>query len=330
MNESSITRDLFRATEPNPWKPWLIASIAAIAILGIAIGLMFLLGLFEIPKDDPGAKTLAAALALIGSVLSAAVTLVGTVVKYSIDDRNARVAAIEAGRNYALALEAEKRNRIEAAIRAVDLLSENNKDSTQNQIGGALLALVSLGELDLAVALLAQLWPTGLASSHVAEEVVRGALENGSESNQVSAGSVLLQNAERIQMKDGHIWPIPNMGWRTDLPQNCRLGLVLAAAKWMKSQIAKNPNALPDAAVVLYQATADPDPILKDIAAASLRPLVQALPETFWIYTGENRLTVKQIAKRLATFPDVPETNPGALFQSEIRKLLMQAPGGKK
>ena len=92
-----------------------------------------LLGLFDIPKDDPGAKTLAAALALVGSVLSAAMTLVGTVVKYSIDDRNARLAATDASRNYALALEAEKRNRIEVAIRAVNLLSENNKDTTHNQ-----------------------------------------------------------------------------------------------------------------------------------------------------------------------------------------------------
>jgi hypothetical protein len=327
MGENSITREMFRVAEPSPWKPWLIASVAAIAILGIAIGLMVVIGLFDIPKDDTGAKTLAAALALIGSVLSAAVTLVGTVVKYSIDDRNARLATIEAGRNYTLALEAEKRNRIEAAIRAVDLLSENNKDSTPNQIGGALLALVSLGELDLAVTLLAQLWPAGLGSPLVAGNILQQALETGSERTQVSAGTVLSQNAERIQHEGFHIWPIPRLGWRTDLPGNCRLSLVLAAAKWMKTQIAENPKAVPDAAVVLNQALDDPDASFADIAASSLKPLVQALPKTYWAYSGDTGVSIEQIAERLARFPDVPKTNAGVMFKSEIQKLLTRVPG---
>src|SRR5690606_5158659 len=104
------------------------------------------------------AKTLAAALGLMGSVLSAAVALVGIVIKYSVDERSARMAAAEAARNHVLALDAAKRNRIEAAIRAVDLLSENNQNATNHQMGGAVLALSSLGEHDLAVALLDDLW----------------------------------------------------------------------------------------------------------------------------------------------------------------------------
>jgi hypothetical protein len=86
MAESPISRHSFTPDEPSPWTPWVAGFLAAIAILGIALGMMKLAGLLDIPTNDTGAKTLAAALALVGTVFSAAVTLVGTVVKYSIDD----------------------------------------------------------------------------------------------------------------------------------------------------------------------------------------------------------------------------------------------------
>lgn len=327
MAESPLSRELFTPAELSPWKPWLVGSLAAIAILGIGLGLMKSAGLLDIPKDDTGAKTLAAALGLIGSVLTAAVTLVGTVVKYSIDDRSARLAAVEAGRNYALALDAEKRNRIEAAIRAVDLLGQNNQNSTEHQIGGALLALVSLGEHDLAVALLNQLWSSNLVSASVAEVVLARALNTGSADAQVAAASVLLQHADRIQQTGFHIWPIPRLTWRPDLPGNCRLGLVQAAATWMKSELAKNKSELPGASIVLFQALADPDPAVKDIAAASLRPLIQAFPPSSWTYSGDNYVSREQIAERLAQFPEESFTNVGARFGAEIRELLSPIAG---
>ena len=87
MNERALPKEFFTTAEPSSWKPWLVASLAAVAILGTGIGLMYAAGLFDIPKDDTGAKTLAAALALVGAVLSAAITLVGAVVKYSIDEK---------------------------------------------------------------------------------------------------------------------------------------------------------------------------------------------------------------------------------------------------
>jgi hypothetical protein len=243
------------------------------------------------------------ALALVGTVFSAAVTLVGTVLKYSIDDRNARLAFVEAGRNYALASDAEKRNRIDTAIRAVGLLGENNKNATEPKIGGALLALVSLGEHDLAVALLSQLWPPKLVSLAVAEVVMTRALASGYEDTQIAASTVLLQNADEIQQPGFHIWPIPVLNWRFDLPQNRRVGLVQAAAKWLKSELAKNSNLLPQASVVLYQALVDPDHGVKDIAAASLRPLILAFPPYFGKYLDGNLVSVDQNRRPLDPIP---------------------------
>lgn len=327
MVERSIDRDFFKVAAPSPWKPWFIASVAALAILGIAVALMVSVGLFDIPKDDPGAKTVAAAIALVGTVLSAAMTLVGTVVKYSIDDRNSRLAAVEASRNYALALEAEKRNRIEAAIRAVGLLGENNADATVSQIGGAMLALVSLGEVNLATALLSQLWPRDLAAPTVAEIVIAAALKTGSEDTQRLASVVLYTNADQIQQVEFHIWPLFDPEWETELPGNARISLALAAARWLVSELESGGLRLTSAAAVLYQALNDPDDVVKDIAASSLKPLIQKLPETAWIYADQNVLTAPEIAARLTQFPDEPFTSHGQQVASNIQELLARSEG---
>src|SRR5262249_31500238 len=108
MDQGRVRLESFAPPESSKLTPWLVASAAALAVLGSALILMKISGLLDIPKDDTGAKTLAASLGLIGATLSAAVTLVGTVVKYSIDDRNARLAAVQAGHNYAIALDAAK------------------------------------------------------------------------------------------------------------------------------------------------------------------------------------------------------------------------------
>lgn len=316
MNESSIKPEDFAATDPNPWRPWLVASIAALAILGVSIGLMAWLGLFRTPLDDTGARSLRPALGLVGAVLSAVVALVGTIIKYSIDDRNARQASLEASRNYSLALQAEQRNRIEAAIRAVGLLSENNQDATMTQMGGALLALVSLGEFGLAVSLLGQLWPDDKTTTPIASIVLTAALRSESEETHDAAAVVLLQNAARIEQTGYNIWPIENLGWRTNLNDNCRLGLVLAAASWLKSVAEERLS--PQAAVVLFKALDDPNSRVTDIAASCLRSVVKAFPKVLWTDYG---VTVEQI-ELLSQYGEASPTGSGQRYQSQLADLF--------
>ena len=320
MNETSLKQSDFIAAQPNPWRPWVAASIAAIAILGVAIGLMALLGLFKAPQNDTGTKSLAAALGLVGAVLSAVVALVGTIIKYSIDDRNARQADIDASRNYTLALQAEQRNRIEAAIRAVDLLSENNQDATKTQMGGALLALVSLGEMDLAISLLSQLWPTGKATPAVAGSMLVAALKSNSEQTQVATSIVLYQNASRIAQTGYDVWPLSYPSWREDLYTECRLGLVLAAAEWLVS-VKPERNTLPEAAVVLYQALDDSGKNIANIAAACLRPVVKALAGTAWTDYSGLKVTVGQISDRLAKHGAPSFTNYEQKYEAQVGNL---------
>jgi hypothetical protein len=101
----------------------------------------------------------------------------------------------------------------------------------------------------------------------------------------------------------------------------------MAAANWMKSVLAKEKNVLPDAAVVLYHALDDPDPTVQDVAAAGLRPLVQALPHSLECYPSGKCLSVMQIAERLTQAPKESNTRFGVQIESEIRELLTPVAG---
>src|SRR5688572_26003013 len=115
---SGLSRESFAPPEPAAAKAWIIPSLIALAILVTAVSLMKWAGLLDLPADAPGGQRIAAALALIGSLLTAVVTLIGTGLKYSIDDRTARLAKLEADRNHSLAIEADRRSRIDTVIRA--------------------------------------------------------------------------------------------------------------------------------------------------------------------------------------------------------------------
>ena len=205
------------------------------------------------------------------------------------------------------------------AIRAVDLLCENNQDTTKHQAGGALLALVSLGELELAVSLLATLWPEQLVSSQVAEVILRKVLLAGSDDIKNDAAVVLADNAEQIQVQGSIYWPIPNLGWSADLPADCRLSLVFAACEWFTLALEKDPNDLPYAALVLYQALADPT--VANFAAACLRPLGVFLPESA-ASTGSRGVSVREIIGSLEAYPDEPESIQAQAYQERVEAAL--------
>mgnify|MGYP001571988185 CR=1 FL=1 len=321
MKKSSLNLEQFCAAKANRWEPWLAASIAAILILGIALGLMKWLGLFEIPQNDTGGKAIAATIGLVGALLSTVVTLVGIVFKYSIDDRNARQADLDAKRNFSLALEEEKRNRIETSIRALDLIGENNKDAMHIATGGALIALVSLGELDLAVNLLDQLWPQSIVTSLVAKNVLLEALKAKSEETQILAGNVLYRNVSQISQKEYQIWPIPDLGWRQkDLHRDCRLWLVLSAQEWMVFDFKNNGRVLPPATVVLHKALKDEDVLIVTTAAASLRAVVERNEPDACTYASNGKfLTVEDINKSLV---DIPYKKDGEEIQKWISSRL--------
>lgn len=274
----------------NSQNPWFLAFVVAIVILSIGGLYMWRVGMLDAVKDDSDKNLIAASLVVVGSLISAVVALIGIVVKYSIDAKNLQIAS-----------QAQYSNHIDVAIRAVGLLTA---DTTSHQNGGALLALVNLNQLELAVTLLDDLWPQRLVSSAVAGVVIERCISEGSESDSIKAATVLSDNSNQIEGPNfSTIWPIPDLGWRTDLPESCRLGLISAACGWMAYKFESDQTNLPPAAAVLYHAMDDP---IAHKMAAVLLSTVNSFPPNLAIVTGNDLVTVEDILKKL---PPVTTTN---------------------
>ncbi len=321
MSDRKIEPEQFQASEAEIRTPWVSATVVSLAVLAVGLGSMYLLGLFRM-EHGADSEAVAAAIALIGTIASASVTLVGIVLKYSIDARSARLASVTAKQNYALALKAQRQNSTDIALRAVGLLGENNKDATEGQIRGALLALLSLGEIDLSISLLAEFWRRGIASSDVAVQILMKALSEGSETTKIGASYVLQQNAEKILQKEGHIWPIPVLRWDNDLPRNCRLGLLIAAKKWLITELDSNPSRFPTSLVVLDQAIEDPDEGLSDAAASIVKPVVQFLPPDLSKLTANGQIDCRTIQEKVIVRPVKKRTPMGADFKAEMETVI--------
>ena len=130
----------------------------------------------------------AGVLGFLGVLFTGAVTLVGFLMKWSFDSHSLR-----------LQKDAEDRLRMETAIRAVALMSTpSGADSPPNQQAGALFALGSLGQLEFALGLLRQMWPSARVDSASAVWLINQAFMSKSENSQEEAADILLQNASLL------------------------------------------------------------------------------------------------------------------------------------
>lgn len=269
-------------TETRPGPPAWVAQL--VVPLGVGLALAALLtgfslwfmdskGLFDLDGSDNELKVLAAALGIVGTIITAGVTLIGTVVGFSIEHRTVALAEAEADRTAMLEADAARRNRIEIAIKAVEQLSDGPSaaagdaaapsNAPTRRGSGALLTVSALGEHALAVALLAEMWPRGLDAS-VAEQVLRGVFEGPDDEvdpdAQISAAALMSANAHALQESAStNHWPLRREGWPGRLPEHARLGLALAAANWIAHSFEHLRTAVCDGTWVLLDAVASPD-----------------------------------------------------------------------
>ena len=142
---------------------------------------------------------------LIGTAVTAAVTLIGVVMKTSIDIRTANDTAIEADRTHLLALEGERRNRVDTVIRAVGLLGSDGEEKTSRIRSWGFAGAESLGGSDLAVALASHLWPHDLVSRRAVARVVRQAFTKGCPGDPIRRRGP----AARERIEDARDEPVP-------------------------------------------------------------------------------------------------------------------------
>ena len=125
-------------------------------------------------------QVVAPALALVGVLVAAALTFIGVLFRRSIDER------------------AEGRLRLETSIRAVELLGAQGQPTTPPQQAGALFVLANLGQLDFALALLAEIWPRDEISASAASWIVEAGILSSDEDQQNEACLQLFVNAAKM------------------------------------------------------------------------------------------------------------------------------------
>ena len=131
------------------------------------------LGFFNFTGTDPSSKVVAAALALVGTIVGAVVSIVGVILKHSIDRQAETRQEIESRRSDALQREAEQRLKLEAGVRALQLFSTSSGDLTPAvQRDGALFMLANLGQHELTLQLVDNLLSEGELSAGAASSLV--------------------------------------------------------------------------------------------------------------------------------------------------------------
>ena len=159
-------------------------------------------------------------------------TLVGIVLKQSIDVRNTQLAEQAAER----AAAEQRRLAMETALGTVRLLGQSDGTTSRVQASAALIVLAKLGEERLAINLAAELWPLDGVSSTAAVELVESGLASGDHETQYNSAMLLLNNTNRLALpKSQYERPRSLDQWRTDLPADVRRVLAKTIHEWCRA-----------------------------------------------------------------------------------------------
>jgi hypothetical protein len=253
----------------------------AVAVLLIGAGLPTLLfGPFHLGVGGSG--RLQAILTYAGVMVTVAVTLIGLAAKWLSDKR--------------LMYEKEeqlKQLRLDAAMRAGQLFSPTDSGHAQPaSMASGLLALTSLQNAELAVALLVDLWSDSTrsgtddkisaaddkVSTETAILVIDAALRSASSNAQLVAAELLCRNAKRLEPGQSLHWPSSLEGcWNPDFSHRAKL-LIVEAVVRMTLTCDSTETALRSAAVRLYGIWSyDPDPQVKGCIGKLIKALIPRL-----------------------------------------------------
>ena len=219
------------------------------------------------------------ALALLAALVPASVTLVGYWIKQQSDKR---LALQQDQENY--------RSKIDLALRATELFGPSG-DSPANSAKSAasLLALAHLDLVDLAIALIIDLWnplsfpnasaeTASVVSTETAIQVISIALNTGIPDVQLEAAELLNRNAARLDIGNSLHWPSSVNGrWISGLPFTAKL-LVIDAMIHTALAAQPSENAIRQLAVRLYGVySGDPDPRWKGFVAVLITAIIPTL-----------------------------------------------------
>jgi hypothetical protein len=160
----------------NHGKNWAVL-LSLVIICSAAIIALYRGGLAHLTAADDRTRVIVGAIGVVGVVMAAVLSMFGALLKNSIDSRAEQRLAIESEQNVRQASVAERRLKLEAAIRAVELFSESaDEDVKRIRRIGALFTLSSLGQHDVSMVLAKALLTAGAIDPDTIARLTNNAL----------------------------------------------------------------------------------------------------------------------------------------------------------
>lgn len=210
-------------------KTWQLLVIVVGALLLTSVVLWLLVDYSRSAPVEKQFPITIAILGLIGTLWTGAITFVGLLLKDSLDRRNLM-----------LQTESEKRLRMEAALKAIEVMSgkETEGVSMQESREAAILLISSLDQLHLALTMAEQLLSRDKISPGSLARVAELCLSSDDVDLQCTAAYTLRMSALKlVESKDELAFPWRHVhGWTGNLPPIAKENLLLALATSLLSK----------------------------------------------------------------------------------------------
>jgi hypothetical protein len=206
-------------------------------VLFFALVIVFLInfGFFDFTGDMASAKIVASTIILVSGLIGSFVTIIGIILKNSIDQRNTNLKE-----------DAERRYKLEAGIQAIKLLSTGSGTAVPlTQRAGVLFTLAHLKLSDLAITLLNQMLPNGEIDANTAAWLINHVLEFKKPGDlSIEATGVLNDYHDKFLVAKGY-YEFPkclNLKWNMKLPKMARRNAALALLNIVVKRKSKDWN----------------------------------------------------------------------------------------
>lgn len=225
-----------------------------------------------------------AVIALIGTLWTGAITFAGFLLKDSIDRRNIVLQTESDQRQAILQAESEKRLRMEAAIKAIELMSgaDGSGVSAQESREGAIFVIASLNQHRLALTFAEQFWGSGKISTSGMVQIVDQCLNADDDHLKEDAAAALRRGSSKLAVAPDCL-EFPDStsnNWNPQLPSSAKSELLEALIGGLLSKEFSfwKPNVRNQVLYYLYKMfTADTEPRFKFACAMCAKALCDVM-----------------------------------------------------
>jgi hypothetical protein len=280
---------------------------AILVVFGVFTSLLVRAHFFTFTGTDSSGKVVAEALTFVGGLVGAIVSILGILLKYSIDSQAEDRARTDSERSAALQKDSENRLKLEAATKAVQLFgTSDGKETPAIQRAGALVTLASLDQHSLAIALTDDLLRRKKLEPGTAALVINQALLRGDLETQIDAVSLLVTYPAQMLTNTGFQCPMSILNWHESLSPYVHEFAPIALATMMTERpLVEWHRALEGSAYAAIAAVAlawldEKDPRLTNDTGAILSCLLRAFPETGTLCHPKRAIETEELRPRVS------------------------------